>query len=570
MPSETFTEDENERLRPHFSNTNRPVFAITTPSQADRGALMSMYSRTGKSMRRVFLDEFTSGGRGEKFYDKVLMEYGDDSVAELGEAQIGIEGISNIAVKAIQDRRIGLSYLEKSTRYVAWDKKKDGGYMFYRGGGLDGSRFFDEYVEACNGAFEAYSGCIEPMKKYVEERHPIEQHSFEVQGGAKSFAELRDPDDIKMAEAAYRRAIKAKALDVLRGLLPASTLTNVGVTGNGRAFEYLLAVLYGSELVEVKTLAAQIKKELGVVIGAFVRRADEEHGRALQDYLREMRRQARLAAERAAAERAAAERGNVVRLEEHDPEADALDSVVAALAYGQSAGAAYGAVLDAVRRMSKDEKMDIITRCAAARRNRRHRPPRAFEMTYYTFDMLSNFGMFRDIHRHRMLTMQRQLLTADHGYEVPAEVREIGWQGRYEECMDASREVFKRMRKEDPARAQYVVNFGYNYPYMMRLNLREAAHLIELRTMPQGHADYRRAAQEMFREIQRVHPTLSQIMRFADMKECALERLDSEGKAERKRRAAGATAAAVVTATATAAAVVTAADAAGGRGGGGT
>ena len=138
-----FTPEETEILSGHFSNTDGNVFAITTPRQVDRGALMSRYSRTDKSMRRIFLDEFLGNqNRGEEFYDRVLLEYGDDSVAELGEAQIAIEGLSNIAVKKIEDRRIGLSYLEKSSRYVPWGRKENGRYRFYRDPGHHG-------VEAC-------------------------------------------------------------------------------------------------------------------------------------------------------------------------------------------------------------------------------------------------------------------------------------------------------------------------------------------------------------------------------------------------------------------------------------
>ena len=128
-----FSDSEKEILSKHFSNVDDSVFAVITPKQVDRGALMSRYSRSDKSMRKIFLDEFLQNeNRGEEFYNRVLLEYGDDSVAELGEAQIAIEGLSNIAVKKIEDRRIGLSYLEKSSRYVAWDKKINGEYKFFK------------------------------------------------------------------------------------------------------------------------------------------------------------------------------------------------------------------------------------------------------------------------------------------------------------------------------------------------------------------------------------------------------------------------------------------------------
>ena len=250
---ELFTNDEEAVLSGHFSNTGGSVFAITTPRQVDRGALMSRYSRTDKSMRRVFLDEFLDNpDRGEKFYDKILSGYGDDSVAELGEAQIAIEGLSNIAVKTIEDRRIGLSYLEKSSRYVAWNKKDDGKYRFYRDKTIMESRFADMYEDACNRSFDVYSENIEPMIEYVRERYGIEQYTFKdsTDGIDKPFSKLNNGGDIRTAETIYRGSTRAKALDVLRGLLPASTLTNVGICGNGRAFEYLLTILGSSDLEE--------------------------------------------------------------------------------------------------------------------------------------------------------------------------------------------------------------------------------------------------------------------------------------------------------------------------------
>ena len=537
-----FSSEEREALSGHFSNADRPVFAITTPRQADRGALMSRYSRTDKGMRRIFLDEFLGNeGRGEEFYGRVLVEYGDDSVAELGGAQIAIEGLSNIAARGIEDRRIGLSYLEKSSRYVAWDRREGGEFRFYRDPALMGSRFADEYVGACNLDFETYSRWVDPVTRYVREAHPIDGYRFRdsEDGEEKPYGSLRLESDVRSADAVYRGSTRAKALDVVRGLLPASALTNVGITGNGRAFEYMLTVLFSSDLEEERGLAAQIKSELEATIRPFVRRSDDAYGRALQAYLRGVRG---AAASHAGAAAAAADpppspaRGaRPVALAGHEPEPDAVDRVVAAVLYEHARGMPYGEVVRRVGAMPGSRKRGIIEDLARLRGNRRHRPPRAFEMAWYTFDMVTNFGMFRDLHRHRTLTLERQLLTADLGYAVPDELGAVGMEGEYRECMENSRRVFGMIRGRFPVQAQYVVNFAYNYPYIMHMNLREAAHLIELRTAPQGHADYRRAAQEMFRQISGVHPNLSRIIRFADMGEYGLERFESEKRSEARR-----------------------------------
>src|SRR5574342_124087 len=278
-----FSDSEKSILDKHFSNTDKHVFAIITPRQVDRGALMSRYSRTDKSMRKIFLEEFLQNkNRGEEFYNRVLLEYGDDSVAELGEAQIAIEGLSNIAVKKIEDRRIGLSYLEKSSRYVAWDKKINGEYKFFKEPKIMNSKFADKYLESCNLDFCVYSKNIQSMISYIQEREPIENQRFRNSSDNEvPFSNLTDETDIKSATRIYNATIKAKALDVLRGLLPASTLTNVGITGNGRAYEYLLTILYGSKLEEEINLATKIHRELDVVIKSFVRRSDDTYGRRL-------------------------------------------------------------------------------------------------------------------------------------------------------------------------------------------------------------------------------------------------------------------------------------------------
>jgi len=532
-----FSIKEKKILSDHFSNTDENVFAIITPRQVDRGALMSRYSRTNKSMRRIFLDEFLKNkNRGEEFYNRVLLEYGDDSVAELGEAQIAIEGLSNIAVKKIEDRRIGLSYLEKSSRYVAWNKKEKGKYRFYRDSEIIKSRFADMYEETCNFSFDVYSKNIEPMINYVREKYPIEKYSFKDSTDKKEklFSKLKNESDIKSASMIYRGSTKAKALDILRGLLPASTLTNVGITGNGRAFEYLLTVLGSSELREERDLASKIKKELDTTIKSFVRRADDKYGNAFQKYLKDIKNKSKLITAKEIKSKPTT--GVITNLVEHEPEKIAIDKIITSIMYEQSPSTSYQNVLQQVKKFSKEKKIKIINEFTKLRKNRRHRPSRAFENVYYTFDLCNNFGMFRDFHRHRALTLERQLLTTDHGYSISNEIKILGIEKDFKDCMNKTKETFEKIRKKYPEQGQYVVNFAYNYPYFMKFNLREACHLIELRTVPQGHVDYRRVAQQMFRRINKVHPNLSKIMKFVDLKEYDLERFESEKRTEEKRK----------------------------------
>ncbi len=532
-----FSAKEKKILSSHFSNLDGNVFAIITPRQVDRGALMSRYSRTDKSMRRIFLDEFLNNkNRGEEFYKRVLLEYGDDSVAELGEAHIAIEGLSNIAVKKIEDRRIGLSYLEKSSRYVAWNKKTNGKYRFYRDPVLIDSRFADMYLDSCNLSFDVYSKNIDPMINYVREKYPIEKYSFKdsKDGKEKSFSKLRQESDIKSANMIYRGSTKAKALDILRGLLPASTLTNVGITGNGRAFEYLLTILASSDLDEERELASKIKKELDTTIKSFVSRSDDKYGKAFQKYLKQIKKTSKSIVAKEIKPKKVL--GMMTKLVDCESEKKSIEKILTSIMYEQSPSTSYQNILKQVKKLSKEKRIKIINSFTKLRENRRHRPGRAFESVYYTFDLLNNFGMFRDFHRHRALTLERQLLTTDHGYNIPDEIKILGIDKNYKECMDKTKETFNKIRKKYPEQGQYVVNFAYNYPYFMKFNLREACHLIELRTVPQGHADYRQVAQQMYKQINKVHPNLSKIMKFVDLKEYDLERFESEKRTEEKRK----------------------------------
>ena len=535
---DNFSDQERSILSSHFSNTDRTVFAIITPRQVDRGALMSRYSRSDKTMRRIFLDEFLKDPkRGEEFYKRILLEYGDDSVAELGEAQIAIEWISNIAAKKIEDHRIGLSYLEKSSRYVAFDQKIDGDYKYHREERIMASPYADQYLQACDHAFDLYSNNIQLMQKFISEKEPIDQFSFFDSNLKRetTYGDLKSDKDIESAKRIYKSVIKAKSLDILRGLLPASTLTNLGITGNGRAFEYLLSTMYASGLKETKRLADQLYSELNLIIPAFVGRAKDKYGKTLQSYFENTKAAIYGIAQNHLKNIKLDENLQHVKLLHFEDNFEAEVKVVSAILYEHAQGQSLETITQYTRSITPEERYKIIQEYTRFRTNRRHRPGRAFEMVEYTFELFTNFGMFRDMHRHRILTLERQLLSTRHGYDIPTEVIDIGIVKDYKDCMYKSREAYENISKNMPEEAQYVVNFAYRYPYFIKLNLREAYHLIELRTVPQGHPDYRNVCQKMFEQIKHIHPILVDGMRFVDLKTYNLERLNAEKNSEKKR-----------------------------------
>ena len=535
---DNFSDEEKSILNSHFSNTDRTVFAIITPRQVDRGALMSRYSRTDKTMRRIFLEEFAKNpNRGEEFYERVLLEYGDDSVAELGEAQVAIEWVSNIAAKKIEDHRIGLSYLEKSSRYVAFNQQVNGQYKYCREDAIMASSHADQYIQACDHAFAVYSKNIQPLQKFISEREPIDRFLFFDSMSKQDipYGNLKLSKDIESAERIYKATIKAKSLDVLRGLLPASTLTNLGITGNGRAFEYLLSTMLASNLNEIKKMADQLHTELKVVIPTFVKRANDKHGKTLQSYLVDTRNAISELARYYIKHIKVEENPQSVKLLNFEDNSESEIKVASAILYEYAEGQSLERITQYIRSIMPEDRQKIIQTYTKFRTNRRDRPGRAFEIVEYTFEMFTNFGMFRDLHRHRILTTERQLLSTKHGYDIPAEIIDLDIAKDYKDCMYNCKEVYEIISKKMPEAAQYIVNFAYRYPYFIKVNLREACHIIELRTVPQGHPDYRYACQKMFSQIKRVHPILADGMKFVDLNRYELERLDAEKNAEKKR-----------------------------------
>ncbi len=529
--AEEFSEKEKAILSQFCTNTERDVFALINLPETVKGALFSRYSRTSKSLRRVLLDEFIlnpesgfdaivgeAAGRGEsqivatrkaeEFYDRVLVGYGDDSVAELGGAHLACENISNLITKLMQDARIGISPLEKSTRYVYFDQKEGGKYRYLREEKIMASRFADDYVRACDLLFDTYAKLVPQITKIEQEKFP------------------RSPD---VSERAYASAIRAKVCDLLRGLLPASTLTNAGFFGNGRAFEYLLTKMHASPLSEARGIALLVHDELSKVIPAFVKRADNKYGKEMQDYFSGVR--GGIASLALAHSQPVSADTSHVSLVEYDARAE--EKILAAILFPHL-HADLQEVKRAVEKMPQEERKRILLAYVGERKNRRQKPGRAFESADYTFCVTGNFGMYRDLHRHRILTQERQLLTTRHGFDMPQELSDAGFGSQVKEAVSAADAMFVRMEPSMPQEAQYVVPLGCRMRWYAKMNLREAYHLCELRSMRQGHPDYRKVAQDMHTLIAKVHPLLASGMKFVDYGKDELERLEAEKKTDRK------------------------------------
>ncbi len=534
MTIEPFTAEERALLAPFVTDMDAPVFGLRNLPEVVKGALFSRYSRSEKSLRRMLLDEFIAqpesgfaaivGGaasgtqqqivatqQAEAFYDRVLIGYGDDSVAELGGAHIACEGISNIAAKALEDARLGISPLEKSTRYVLFSRKHDGRYRYVRERTIAASPHTAAYEAALDGLFDTYAALLDPTLAAVR---------------------ANTPRDAATSERAYASATRAKAFDLLRGLLPMATMTNVGLFGNGRAFEYLLTRLYASPLAELRDLAEQLQIALDALIPSFVRRAKNERGAAMQRYLVESKAQtAALVATIVPPSRAESGGQPSVALIESDAHAER--KVVAAILYAHSQRP-LADLRTAADTLDAAQRAALLAAYVGDRTVRFHKPGRALEEAVYTFDICADIGAYRDLQRHRVLTQERQHFGVDLGRYTPPELVAAGLADRYHAALDGAAAACRAVAAGLPEQAQYLVPLAYHVRWRVTINLRELYHFCELRSAPQGHPTYRAVAQQMYALVRAAHPALAEGMRFVDMGARALERLDAERRLDRK------------------------------------
>lgn len=533
---EDLSESQLKILERYVTNNNSHIFALRNLPEVIKGALFSRYSRSTLGLRSLLLKEFVDNSadsafstiagdpssepaaqlnaikKAQNFYDRILDGYGDDSIGELGGAHLALENVSMLAAKAIEDCRIGGSPLEKSTRYVFFDQKVKGEYLFYREPVLMTSAYRTAYLNTCNMLFDTYGHLSRELTEIFTKQFP------------------KDP---AVSNVAYTTSLRAKVLDCLRGLLPAGTLTNMGIFGNGRFFDHLIHKLHCHNLVEIQDIGKKTYEELAKVIPSFVRRSDLAHhthqsyanfNEAIQSELQTV------AIHHANHIPASTQPG--IRLLTSDP--DAVYKVAAALLFPYLSHSL--ADLNAYcRQLSEEEIARILDAAAAPRENRRHKSPRALEHAEFTFELVTDFGVYRDLHRHRLLTQERQLLSCDYGYYLPAELVGTSLEDPYVTAMDRARDVYDQIASSLPEEAQYIVPMAYNVRWYFHVNLRALQWLCELRAAPAGHPSYRFAAQTMAQQVSQAFPAFERFFKFVDYSGYQFGRLDQEQRKVEKQ-----------------------------------
>ena len=533
------SQEDRYLTEPFFTNLDSSVFGITFLPPEVIGALCSRTSRAKDDLRVAFLKEFIkpflegesqyseslralidflhkypaelifSNPKARDFYITWLAQFGDDSIAQMAGAHLIYAGISQIAIKQIEDMRIGIAPIEKSTRYVDYSSKVNGSYRYYTDPTLEAMGLIGEYRAAMDNLFDTYTKLLAKYMEFLKKLYPTEEE----------------------------KVLRTKAFDTVRLLLPVSTLSQLALYSNGQAFEYMINRCLDHRLGEVRWTARAALQELGKVIPAFLRRVETDDSKDYRRYLSERgERVQKVVAEVGINRQPATSTEPAVKLLEYDPSGE--DKIIAGLVYGET-HEPFEVVLGRVKQLSSNDKEKILQEVLKDRKAKYYKIPRAFESVYLRFEILMNIGAWRDLHRHRIHTQIRQRFSINNGFDVPEGLKEAGLDAEFVSAISKAEEVFRKVEKVDlPAQAgkdlaQYCCALAHKVRFMQYQNMRSFFWEAELRTIPQGHPDYRKIEQEKIRQVQRIYPLVGKYL-LADMHDYDFARRGDAAQIQRK------------------------------------
>ncbi|HLH31628.1 MAG TPA: FAD-dependent thymidylate synthase [Terriglobia bacterium] len=439
--------------------------------------------------------------RAQAFYSKWLSQYGDDSIAQVTGTHVLVWGISQVAMKFIEDQRVGLEPIEKSTRYVNFGSKAGGRYLYYiPKPDLTRHGMLDDYTSTMDHLFDTYVALLPRLQQWLR-------------------ANFEEKESI----------LEKKAFDTLRGLLPMATLGQVAFRGNAQALEYLINRTAAHALGELRWFSHEIKNELDKEVPSLLLRVTDEKSSDYQKYLNKRYEGVR---EFLGETRIEASPKAQVRLVEFDPESE--PKILAGIIFQQT-HASWDDAMEQARALSMDARRELLGRYLANRSARWQKVGRAFENAYVRFEIEMDIGSYRDLHRHRMMTQERQMFSTLHGYSVPFELQQAGLAGEFEEALQRADRLFRRMNAIDRELAQYVVPLAYRMRFYQWQNFRQLFWEAELRTVSQGHPDYRFIEQEKYRLVKEKFPLIASFM-LVDMNDYAIARRGTEEQIATKEK----------------------------------
>jgi len=492
------TEAGKRYLEDAVTSVDGDVYAFTEKlSPVTIAAAMARLSRRGDDMRITILDEFAGKvDKDKQLLHRVITAFGDDSVQQLGGVHVVVENASNLLTKKLEWGRLA-AYLEQSTRYIYFDQKdRRGRYRYHVPSELKPA-VKKQYKQAMDTIFDLYSAMVRELTEYIRGKSSVPENE---------------------RDGAWRAATRAQACDAVRPVLPVATTSTVGIFASGQALESLIMHLQADELPEARRTGDDLLKQGRKVLSTFLERADKpERGGAMVAYRASTHKtMAQLAKENLPDNYATAT--EPVDLVDFWPKNELL--LVPDMLYEHS-NLSQDALAAEVNGWPYDKKAEVFKAYMGERLNRRHRPGRALEKAHYSFDLVCDYGIFRDLQRHRMVDdLNWQPLTPRYGYEIPQLVEEAGLSEQFEACFDVSLKLYSRLQKAGyPLEAQYATLLGHKMRWKITYNAREAFHLHELRTSPQGHPGYRKLVMQMHEKLAEVHPLMAEAMKFVNTDE---------------------------------------------------
>jgi len=439
--------------------------------------------------------------RAQAFYSKWLSQYGDDSIAQITGTHVLVWGVSQVAMKFIEDQRVGLEPIEKSTRYVNFGSKVSGRYLYYiPRPDLERAGLLSDYTAVMDHLFDTYVSLLNPLQTWLR-------------------GNFSEKDSV----------LEKKAFDTLRGLLPMSTLGQVAFRGNAQAFEYLINRTTRHPLGELRWFASDLKRELDKEIPSLLLRVSDDKSQEYQSYLNRRYENVR---ELIADEVVRAPQAEV-RLVELDAESEV--KILAGILFQQSHGT-WDQAMDRARHLSEEARRKVFDAYVSGRKGRWYKVGRAFENAYMRFEIVMDAGSYRDLHRHRMMTQERQLFSAHHGFTTPPELVEAGLADPFREAIEQATQLFKKLEVVDRDLAQYAVPLACRMRFYQWQNFRQLFWETELRTVSQGHPDYRFIEHEKYRLVREKFPLIASYM-LVDTNDYAIARRGTEERiAEKEKR----------------------------------
>ncbi|MGC9046768.1 MAG: FAD-dependent thymidylate synthase [Minisyncoccia bacterium] len=528
-----WTEEDKKFLQPFFTNINEIASVIHNLPPEIVGALCSRASRASKSLLEVFLDEYIypivngedkilanelkytiqfllehgfqkilNNQRAQSFYIKWLAQYGDDSIAQMTGTHFVFWGISQVAIKFIEDQRIGLEPIEKSTRYVNFSQKINDKFLYYiPQPDLEKMNLLDEYKTYLDNLFKTYIKLQPLLLLWLKQN-------------------FNEKDSI----------LEKKSFDVLRGLLPMATVSQLALRGNAQAFEYLVNRTIKHNLGELRWVGNILKQELNKEIPSLLLRVEEQPAQQYQQYLAQRTNNVKKAIANLNINLLSEDSNDDVKLVEYDE--DAEDKIITAILF-ETTNNDWKSIYQKVKKLNNQDKKQILMSYFNGRTERWQKVGRALENSYLRFEIVTNIGAYRDLHRHRMMTQQRQLFSIDLGYYLPPEIKAANLSNDFESVLNQAAELFLKIKKYDEFLAQYVVPLAYKIRFYQFQNFRELFWESELRTSSQGHPDYRKIEQKKYLLIKEKFPLIASLIKV-DLNDYDISRRGTEEKIKAK------------------------------------